>query len=426
MRKTGRTSQKRTDFLQNIAIVLLTLSACFLFARTQLYSLGSHMGSGLRQYLSGGGQENPAPPETLLELSAPLRAAVTGVYGGRYGDLALTTASGEFEPLGSLLRESFGSAQEFLPCGRRTFFQALEGACVYCDFLEPLPLTVLAGLVGASLEEDEISVRQTVISGGEGEAVMLYLWDGEDAFFSCKTAVSQEELESITGSYEVGGAFFAMDREELGSLAPCSLFLQKTPEVPSLSATAVLPDTTTLLTVLGFPPRTNSRYREPGGAEVVTEGDRTLRISTDGAIHYRDGGVNPLLRVSSAGESPDLSQAVTGSYALLSGLLTGGSGGLYLTGVQRREEKIVVSFDYQVGGLPVRFFDGAAAQVTLSGSAVTGLSLRYRQFAVTGEPTGLLPLRQAAAIARRQAGAELFLGYLVSGTGVRAAWLTDK
>ena len=69
--------------------------------------------------------------------------------------------------------------------------------------------------------------------------------------------------------------------------------------------------------------------------------------------------------------------------------------------------------------------DGSAAEVTLSGSVVSGLTFRFRQYADTGETSLLLPLRQALAIAARQEGAELSIGYVDSGGAASAKWLAD-
>ena len=419
----------RRDFLQNITIVLLSLSAVFLFTQTQLYSLGVDAGSDYLRYL--GGAQTSAVSETaaLTSLSAPVRLAVTGVYGGRYGSVAGTTTDEVFEPVGGLLREALRSVQSLTPCEPQEFLRALEGTSIYFDFLEPLPLPVLAGLVGASLESG-VSARRLVISAqGAGEAV-LYLWDGEEDCRRSTTAVSEAELESVVGGYELNGASFALDGgtgPESARMDPCSLFPLEPPALPVLSSAAVLPDSATLLTALGFYPRTNSRYTESGGVEVVTDGDRTLRLSPDGSIRYRSGG-DPAISIAAAGEDPTVTEAVMGVSALLNNLLTTqeSGAGLYLLGVRETESTQVLSFGWQSGGVPIRLDrGGAAAEVTLSGNVVSMLTLRFRQYADTGELSLLLPLRQALAIAARQEGAELSIGYVDDGATASASWLAD-
>lgn len=421
--------RRRRDFFQNIAIVLLTLSAAFLIAQTQLYSLGVNAGSGYFQYLSGSTSQAPDDAQTALtSLSAPVRLAVTGVYGGRYGSVTLTTDNEDFEPVGGLLREALRSVQSFAVCEDTAFLEALKGTSVYCDFLEPLPLPVVAGLMGASIDSG-LSVRRLVVSAREAGGTALYLWCEGDVCRQGGTAVSAEELERVVSGYELNGAYFALDSGEPDSAgaAPCSLFPPELPELPVFSVSTALPDSGELLSALGFYPRTNSRYTEAGGVEVVTDGDRTLRLNPDGSIRYRSGG-DPALTIAAAGEEPTAAEAVMGAAALLNSLLSGqtSEAGLYLTGVRQTEHTVILTFGWQSGGVPIRFDrGGSAAEVTLSGCAVSALTLRFRQYADTGETSLLLPLRQALAIAVRQAGAELSIGYVDGGVSASARWLAD-
>lgn len=421
--------RKRRDFLQNIAIVLLALSAVFLIAQTQLYTLGVDAGSGYLRYLAGDSAQTPDASQTALtSLSAPVRMAVTGVYGGRYGSVALTTASGTFEPAGGLLREALRSVQSLTLCECGEFLEALNGTSIYFDFLAPLPLPVLAGLVGASLDS-ALSVRRLVLSSQESGEVVLYLWCEGDVCRRGSSAVSAEELESVVGGYELNGARFALDGGEPESavLDSCSLFPLELPALPVLTISSALPDSAALLSALGFYPRTNSRYTESGGVEVVTDGERTLRLNPDGSIRYRSGG-DPALTIASAGEEPTVTEAVMGASALLNTVLSGqtSEAALYLKGVRQTESAVILTFDWQSGGVPIRFDrGGSAAEVTLSGGVVTGLTLRFRQYTDAGETSLLLPLRQALAIAARQEGAELSIGYLDNGETASARWLAD-
>lgn len=107
--------------------------------------------------------------------------------------------------------------------------------------------------------------------------------------------------------------------------------------------------------------------------------------------------------------------------------MPGGDARLYLLSWQQTGTETVMTFGYQSGGVPICFADGsAAAEATLSGNAVSSLSLRSRQYSSTGSVSPLLPLRQAMAIAGKAQGAELFIGYTDTGVSpLSAVWLTD-
>lgn len=424
--------RKHRDFIQNVAIALLSVSAVFLFAQTQVYNLGVHAGSSYFSFLSGSdaGAGNTAPSQTVAS-AAPVRIAVTGPYG-RYGNVALSTADAEFEPLDRLLGEVLGSARTYTACDSQAFRKSLDTVSVYYDFLEPLPLSILAGLVGGTTTEDGIFARRLVVSA-QTDGVFLYLWDGDDSYFRCTTAISQENLENVASHYELGNAAFAFDDTALDShfqeVAPYSLFLDAEPALPVLTGEVSLTDTDLLLTGLEFNPNTRNRYQESSGVEVIMESERSLRIYTDGSIYYKSGG-DPALTVDAAEELPTLQEAVAGASALLNTVLapSAGDAALYLQSIRRSGSTTTLTFGYQMNGVPIRFSDGgSAAAVTLSGSAVSTLELRFRRYVPTETNSLLVPLRQALAItAARDPGAELSIGYADNGSGtVSAGWLVD-
>ena len=417
--------RRRRDFIQNIIITVLAVSAVLLFAQTQLYSLGSEV--GFRRLLLGDSQ-NGASSSSVQEhaLSAPVRLAVSGPYG-RYG--SITTSIGNDETLRGLLREVLGSTGTFTTCGRKDFLQALESTSVYFDFLSPLPLSVLADMAGTG-GPDSPSARCLIVSGQE-DPVSLFLWDGGDSYLHCTTAVSLKNLEQIAGQYELGNAVFVMDLAEsepcARELDDCSLLLSETPELLSLSAETPSYSESLLLANLGFNPNTKNRYTD-NGTEVISESGRSLRLRPDGNITYQSGG-DGTLSIEAAGEHLTLTEAAAGAGTLLNNLLepTSGDESLYLTGVRQSGSLISLTFSYQVHGVPVRFSDGGnAAEVTLNGTTISSLSLRIRRYSETETASLLLPLRQAMSIARQHPGSQLSIGYIDrGGSTVDADWLAD-
>ena len=419
----GEQRQDRRNLVQNILITLLALSAAVLFTQTQLYNLN------LTTSEAPPGPAQSAAP--AAELAAPVRTAVTGDYG-RCGGLTCTTGDPVFaDPLGRRLLEALGSARDYAPCSRGDFLRALRGPSLYYDFLEPLPLSVLAGLLGGGEDvspREDLSARRLLIVPQEGGAV-LYLWDGGENCFRASTAVSSDSLEQVISRYELGDTSFAMDGGGLErELDPCSLLPAQPPELPSFTLGDPLAGGTDwLLSALGFNPRSRTRHTESSGTELIIDGDRTLRIRPDNTIHYQSGN-EPILRVKAAGDLPTAREAALGAGSLLSSLLAPVSGELqpWLQSLRRSGDVTALRFGYQLKGVPVRFQDGGfAAEITLTGSAVTALSLRFRQYNAAEEPSLLLPLPQALAVAAASPGKELSIGYVERGGECRAYWLSD-
>ena len=419
----GEQRQDRRNLVQNLLITLLALSAAVLFTQTQLYNLN------LTTSEAPPGPAQSAAP--AAELAAPVRTAVTGDYG-RCGGLTCTTGDPVFaDPLGRRLLEALGSARDYVPCSRGDFLRALRGPSLYYDFLEPLPLSVLAGLLGGGEDvspREDLSARRLLIVPQEGGAV-LYLWDGGENCFRASTAVSSDRLEQVISRYELGDASFALDGGgRVRELDPCSLLPAQPPELPSFTLGDPLAGGTDwLLSALGFNPRSRTRHTESSGTELIIDGDRTLRIRPDNTIHYQSGN-EPILRVKAAGDLPTAREAALGAGSLLGSLLAPVSGELqpWLQSLRRSGDVTALRFGYQLKGVPVRFQDGGfAAEITLTGSAVTALSLRFRQYNAAEEPSLLLPLPQALAVAAASPGKEFSIGYVERGGECRAYWLSD-
>ncbi|MFR0770015.1 MAG: hypothetical protein ACLSHO_10890 [Dysosmobacter sp.] len=292
------------DFIQNITITFLALLSLFLFSRTQFFQLGAAAGSGTWQRLTAPVSDQISDAPASDTLSAPVRA-------GRHRRIRpvwqhlLTTDSESFTPIKTLLREVLGSARSRMDSSAAAFRSALGKPSVYCDFLEPLPVSYLADLMGITAES-ELSVRALAAAEQNGQVVLL-LWDGGSRYYQCVTAVQPSTLTEVLDHFELGVTAFAFeDLSGYGQhLAPLSLFPDPLPELPQLTVTESTVSTETLLSVLGFNPHTNSRYTDAGGAEVVVEGDRVIRISGSGTFSYTSGG-ETVLSVESAGAFPCL------------------------------------------------------------------------------------------------------------------------
>jgi len=422
--------RSRRDFIQNISIAVLTVSAVLLFVQSQVYHLGAS--SSFSRLFSGPDIQAGTvitPQQEEAALSAPVRIAVASTYG-RYGDIAMTTADEDFLSLRQLLEQALGSAQAMTISSSHAFLSSLSGTSVYYDFLTPLPLSILAELAQTTLDEDLLSARHLVIAEENG-AVLLHLWDGGTHYYRSGTALSPEDLSEVVRHYELGNAFFAFEGTEdhARTAAPLSLFLEEPPGLPELSVSSQFPDRSLLLASLHFNPNTQNRYRDSDGTEVISESNnRTLRIRTDGTILYQSDGDSTLF-IEAEGTIPSLAEAAAEVSALLNSLFAASAGdtGLYLEHIRQVNDATHLRFGYQVGGVPVQFANGqSAALVTLSGTTVSSLTLNFRQYTITEKPSLLLPLRQALAVAADLPEAALSIGYAdQGGDTVRAAWLAD-
>ena len=414
------------DFRQNVSIALLAVLAVALFARTELFHLGWEMiGSNFPAISEAAApeQQTETVPDTL---SVPLRFVATGVYGGVYGRWAnLDTDTGKrpFRAVRRLFADALADSQPFDEIPQETFLLSICGTSLYCDFLTPLPLSVLAGLADAA-SADERPVRAMALAREKG-TIFLCLWDGAGGYSRRASTISRRELDELVGEYELGNGVFALDLgDAYRDIAPLSLFPDETPAPAVYAAAAGLPDTAQLLTAFGFNPLTKSRYTEANGTEVIMEGGRSVRIRANGNIYYQTGERGELY-IESASEIPTGWEAVKECAALLNGiLLPQGFTEVCPLEVRRQDNLMLIRFGYVLDGIPVFHNDGgAAAVVALDGRRITSLELRPRRYTATETASLLLPLEQALGIAERHPGDELCLGYQDTGSArLSAQW----
>ena len=410
-------SRSTKNKLQNLLIVLLSVSAALLFLQSRRLTRGDVLS---RLF---------APPDTALSDSAapaetaalPLRFAAVGDYAA-YGAPGMTTADEAFSAPGSLLREALGSADGRQAVESSALLDALGGTALYYDFLSPLPASLLGRHLDCGTPAGMESLRRALLCVQEG-AVTLYTSDGQQSF-RYRTKVSVPDLTEQVNRCELPAVRFAAQLSQAEGLDPWSLLPAEEDFDPPLLSAATCSAESALWSLLGFNPRTNNYYLESDGTQVILEGDSTLRLRPGGVIRYEGSGL-------SLSDQPfsDAGEAAEAAGCFLSSLLQscGSSAGLTLRQVSAGEDGWTVDFDYHIGGYPIRRGDGSRmATLTFRGTEVRSLELTLRRFTAGEEGSSLLPLTQALAIARRYAGAEVCIGYLDGGgETLSAGWLAE-
>ncbi|MCI9390760.1 MAG: hypothetical protein HFF65_00010 [Oscillospiraceae bacterium] len=412
--------------LQNMALVLLTLSALFLLSRLPMFH--SSWAQQVQTLLSSrpAAEEQPAAGAALFP---SVHLVVTGAERyGRCAQLYLPSDAPQLQQVLPLFREALGSAADPAAAADKTLRNALEGQGLYLDLTVELPLAAAAAWLGEEAALDR-PVRSMALTTGEEETAMLYLRDQEGGVYRCFTALPASAVEDVCALFSPNGGGFAYETN-YATLAPYTVLPAETADLPDLLGESPAGYSAyNLLTALDFNAHTLSRYTETGsGAEVVEESPRSLRISPDGTVSFRSQGEtsSPLYQVPCAGESPGVTEALAAAARLALALIEGtGASPVYLSGLERTETGYTVSFRYQAGGVPVLFPDeGDALTVTITGAAVTAFSYRCRSYTPQEEAAPLLPSGMAQALGSLYPGTELSVGYVDEGAGaLKACWL---
>lgn len=429
-------TEKRVNRIQNLAILLLTLSAVLLFANLPLFGALSDQSllelarDRIRHENTAAEAEVSGAPSFVF----PVRIVYTNDFA-RLGADALTTHSDEFERAGTYLGEAMGSAYGLQLITEADFLNALRGEGLYFDFTAPLPTDILSGLLGISAPENDLtSVRRMLLAPTGEDDARLYLQDGAGTYYRCSTVVGSPALVEFLSSRSGNAADFAfLLGPAYAGLSPYTLILSDPAPRGALEAANALTDgEDAFLRRAEFNAHTENRFTESSGTVIVREVSSTLYLRPDGAVDYQGTDAAPdslyFVAAAEAGE-PTLAEAAAAAQNLATTLLQDilGDAALYLSGASGAGGRYEITFDLIADGTPIRFSDGShAASVTIEGQRVTAFTLKARRYTLTEDPALLLPFAQAAAIARVWDGAELLVAYVDAGAEtVLPTWIAE-
>lgn len=360
--------------LQNAAIAVLTVTAVLLLIQTPLVGdlAGKTPYELAQDWLAGDTSTDTAVTTDLTELALPVRVVFTNEYA-RYGLSAITTLDTDFELAGAFFGEALGSATTYEACSGEKLLTALHASSIYLDLEAPTPLEVLSRILGVNdaPESSLLRVTRLVLCPAENGAT-LYLQDANQGFFVSRTAISSATLREALASLDGNGTDFAFSLSgEFSQLSPYTLIFSEPPQRYTLSASNALTDQATFLRLAEFNPHTESGYTDSSGSTIIKEVYGTLRLEPDGSVFYQgadEAEAGSIYYVSAASTGkPTMLEAVAGAQRLAFTLLRDVSGDaeLYLSEIDSSNKRFTVSFDYAVGGTPLRFSDGSHAALSL-------------------------------------------------------------
>jgi hypothetical protein len=420
--------------IKSLLIAMLAVSALLLLAQTDYYGQAVSawpLLNSISGYLRGA--ENPIGEESGTDGSSagavlPMVMAVTpsegSHHGVKYDGDALNEAFGVFS---SALNEALGSSLEPEEVTQAQWQGALAGEGVYFDFLHPLPLSVdwlgMEVLSGAGLHAAR---RICLARDGDGLA-LYYIRDSDGLYYRCETRSPFSRISARLEEYAPNGAYFAW--EAVGfpfRLDPYFLFLQEISPLYTLSVRNPYRSNLSsdqILEAFEMHSSVASLYTEPDGTELYVEGERSMRLYTDGTLSFRQSG-GESMRVRESGTAGAVEAAQ--NLARRSAGAWCGEARLYLSdlGYNAETGQYTVCFDYAAEGIPICMNGGGnAVTVLIRNGAVTQVFMRFREYSLTDETERPLPELLASAIVGVSGGSEPLLIYEDRGERASLSWI---
>ena len=432
-----RESKKRraVELAKDVLIVLLTCSALWLAARTQLMDpLSGLLGEDGTQMVAGPDQGTAGEGGALVPMAMvvnlpreepPAGSGLPQAEGTRAGILYDQAACQElFQQVAGPLAEALSGAETPEEITRIRWEEVLTDRLgIYLDFQGEIPLPVLTGWLSGEQVQGNASIRRLVLAVEE-EQVVLYCRNEENGrYYRCPCGtVSASALTETLSAVQGREVFYAFEAEEYADLDPDTLLFDGLFALETYTASNSAAGQGALAGLaedLGFPLDSTSFYTTD--EQVARSGDDSVRLSDRGVAVYTAGEGAGVL--SPAGG--DLLDCVEACRQTALSVLSprGGEARLYLLSAVRAQEGWEIDFGYSLNGVPVQLEEGYAARFQVSGGRIEQLTMYLRSYASSGEETAVLPARQASAALRVEGleGRELLLVYADGGGDTLAA-----
>lgn len=450
MRKPRARRRQALEWVKNLLIVLLVLSALYLAGRSGVASELSGDASPLSAlvaFLQDRTDSNPVQTSGVNRPSMAAQAVRMAVHNGteRFAvqyDTAQTDRL--FDDMSGLLGEGLATAQPPVQITEAAWRDALHAPGIYFDFLGSIPLDALYAWLGegaynASLTD---SARRVLLALNDTGTVCFYYSSGDTRlYYACETSVAYtDHLEKALEGYGGNGGLFAFEYGTGHTYARLDPYVLILPTVPSPQVYQVsIPQFSMgstqleqLQSALSFRPQSSgAAYTVQGGGLTIRDGHETLTILGDGTVTYhvpaQDASRYPVSGTDQNGTDIQTIEAVR-SLAAEACIQTSGPR-LYLKRLAHSAEGVItLTFGYSLNGAEVRLpGDQPAAEFTVRQGQITDYTIRLRSYEATQTHTLLLGELQAAAAmtALGQAGQELILCYEDNGVTAQACWIAQ-
>ncbi len=406
---------------KDILILLLIVSALLLGRQ-------SGMMSGLR---SGGIAQSEGRGNVsagAVAAAEPFAVAVTDVdSGGRCGLTHGLERVGEaYDRFSAALGEALGSSGEPEQVSEAAWQEALRGPGVYFDYYYEQPLSLLAVWLGTEIDGGAAShtARRICLALEGGSLALYYVRARYGEYYRCATALSASTLSARLQEYAANGAVFAFEIDGETTVDAYTLLEPGLQSYPRVTATNPLRDSALLASLPGlFAFSAMRSYSETDGT-VFVEGDATMRVDANGTVTYRCKTEG--FALGKAGMDPQTAVEAARALCERGPGASCGSAVLGLSNLQYEQESdtYYICFAYAVDGVPVRFTEGPAVELTISKGFLQEAVLRYRSYTSDADTLVPLPREQALAAAGAMGGGSLTLTYVDTLRSVSLQWLT--
>jgi len=335
------------------------------------------------------------------DLTTPERIIVnTGYQSSRYEYLRNTEEFKEiFSEASSILKSAFSKKEhDFVQVSSDSWYSALMGKSVYISYPTAFSAENFAGLIGVRKTDAPFGNFRDIVIDENG---VLYINDNNtfykvDTYSEKMTEIIEVALEKDTGNQSVINYSFDLNFDkEFGSqktiLSPMIPIHSGAVEAEVISSENPLAKEgeakqktlNAILTAFSINPNSMWQYTEADGTLVFVENTGILKLSPDGVLTYTATEMGISLSISGSATPYETLSSVSRFIDTVNGAI-GQQAQMSLTSPLTNSTTYSYTFDYAMGGIPVKYNNTNAVKVTTDNGYITQYTHILRRYTGCG------------------------------------------
>lgn len=368
----------------------------------------------------------------VIEAAAyPTKLAVRsddGLYGIQYSAAGTKTA---WELTEDVWSSALSAAKKIEVSSESEYSMALQHSMMFAEFDGSIPLTLIAGWIGAETPTngDSINCGGILLTREDADSYRLYFRDSKtDVIYSAGTELTDVDFDSAASSFAANDCTMAVETET--QVFPDTLQFTQAQSFDSITIAPYTGSMTGLLEALGMDGQSaqETAYSTQDGTMVYVGDGTAVRVTSGGVMTYKaEEGVRAY--TGSLTKTDREQKCAQLGYTISSEFLEAmGSGGeAHLTKAYTNDEgRYVTVFALHIDGVPVDNELGYFARFEFDEGALVRSDAVLRTCVVTGSAVTVMP-EKVAASARNDSTALLSLRYIDSASlGADDRWSAES
>ena len=302
-----------------------------------------------------------------------------------------------------LLGECFASSSEPVTAGESEWRRTLTQAGMYMEFSDSAPLSLIALMYGVSLPSQREVYTSSIFMSADKDRIVIYYTDElSGGILRADTASPSRELLAELENAEPNGYIYLFEQDgnyvRRGTEVMTAENLLRIPVVQKGEVTPSELMFDGYLEVFKTNPISTYKYLSDDGTFGAIDDQRSITLSTDAVVIYRDRSPDKQRGVQIRDEAGDNLVIEQLRRIAVTARTTAADAGISLRRVEHDGERRIVSFGYDISGIPVMPGGREPIVFIVEDGILVYARIELRKYTPLEEMKTMLPVEKAVLL----------------------------